>query len=185
VNADLNGDGAGTVQPPALGASVRPRAGGRTDGAQSQAPADSVPGETSRVAPTLIAAYRATHYCVNGVSPPFLLKIDEANSDLAACHREYGVDSSAFLTAWNPGSRATSDEENQSAQQELRAALEARGFAVLEGLGIDPAGQWAGEESLLVLGIGCDAAAELGRAFRQHGIVWSGRDSVPRLILLE
>jgi hypothetical protein len=145
----------------------------------------SEPAAESRVPATLIAAYRSTHYCVNGVSPPFLLRVDEANSDLAACHRAYGVDSSAFVTAWNPGSRPKTDEENQAAQQTLRDLLGARGFALLEGLGIDPTGQWGGEESLLVLGIGREAACEVGRTFRQHGIVWSDADCVPRLVLLE
>ena len=140
---------------------------------------------SSRVAPTLIAAYRATHYCVNGVSPPFLLRIDEGNPDLAACHRARAVDCSAFLTAWNPGSRPMSDEDNELAQQQLRGTLEQRGFALLEGLGVDPTGQWAGEESFLVLGIGREAACELGRAFRQHGVVWSGADAVPHLVMLE
>lgn len=141
--------------------------------------------EGSRVAPTLIAAYRATHYCVNGVSPPFLLRIDEPNDDLAACHLTGGVDSSAFLTAWNPGSRPTSEAENELAQQRLKDLLHARGFVLLAGLGADPSGQWAGEESLLVLGIGREAACDIGRSFRQHGIVWAGRDSVPRLVMLE
>ena len=141
--------------------------------------------DSSRVAATLIAAYRATHYCVNGVSPPFLLRIDERNTDLAACHRSRAVDCSAFLTAWNPGSQPLSDEENQGAQDRLRSVLEARGFALLEGLGVDPTGQWAGEESFLVLGIAREAACEVGREFRQHGIVWAGPDAVPHLVMLE
>ena len=140
---------------------------------------------SSRVAPTLIAAYRATHYCVNGVSPPFLLRIDEGNPDLAACHLARAVDCSAFLTAWNPGSRPMPDRDNELAQQRLRGTLEQRGYGLLEGLGVDPTGQWAGEESFLVLGIGREAACELGREFRQHGIVWSGADAVPHLLLLE
>ena len=141
--------------------------------------------DSSRVAPTLIAAYRATDYCVNGVSPPFLMRVDEANPDLAACHRARAVDCSAFLTAWNPGSRTMPDEDNELAQARLRSTLEQRGLAFLEGLGVDPTGQWAGEESYLVLGIGREAACELGREFRQHGIVWSGADAVPHLLMLE
>ena len=71
------------------------------------------------------------------------------------------------------------------AQERLRATLAAHGFSLLEGLGVDPTGQWAGEESLLVLGIDRATASEIGRAFRQHGIVWSGADAVPRLVMLE
>jgi hypothetical protein len=139
----------------------------------------------SRVPPTLIAAYRSTHYCVNGVSLPFLLRVDESNADLAACHLTHGVSCSAFLTAWNPGSHPTPDEENQAEQGRLQAVLRERGFALIDGLGVDPTGQWAGEESVLVLGIKRDDACEIGRAFRQHGIVWSGSDAVPHLVLLE
>ena len=159
---------------PAPDSSFRPRG-----------PLTTQPPESSRVAPTLIAAYRATHYCVNGVSPPFLLRVDEVNADLAACHLARAVDCSAFLTAWNPGSRPMPDEDNALAQDRLRRTLEARGYALLEGLGVDPTGQWAGEESFLVLGIGREAACELGREFRQHGIVWSGADAVPHLVMLE
>lgn len=141
--------------------------------------------EWSRVDATLIAAYRATHYCVNGASPPFLLRVDVPNPDLAAFHASHGVQSSAFLTAWNPGSRPTPDEANQASQRRLSAHLSGAGYHVVEGLGVDPTGQWAGEESVLVLGIDLDTASEVGRAFAQHGIVWAGADAVPHLVLLE
>jgi hypothetical protein len=138
----------------------------------------------SSVGPTLIAAYRATYYCINGVSPPFLLKVDETNTDLATCHRSHGVMCSAFLTAWNPGSQPTPEEENRAAQQRLEALLRDRCYRLVDGLGVDPTGQWEGEESFLVLGIDRETACTVGRAFRQHGIVWSDADAVPRLLLL-
>lgn len=137
------------------------------------------------MAAELVAAYRATHYCVNGATPPFLLRVDATNADLAAFHAANGVRSSAFLTAWNPGSRPTADEVNQAAQQRLKARLLGGGFRVVDGLGVDPTGQWAGEESVLVLGIPRAAACAVGREFHQHGIVWSDADAVPRLLLLE
>jgi Protein of unknown function (DUF3293) len=139
----------------------------------------------SIVAPTLIAAYRATHYCVNGVSPPFLLRVDEANPDLATCHLAHRVRCSSFITAWNPGSRPTSEEENHAAQFRLETVLRDRGYPLIDGLGVDPTGQWEGEESFLVLGIDRDAACSVGRTFFQHGVVWAGADAVPRLLLLE
>lgn len=139
----------------------------------------------SQVAPALIAAYRSTHFCVNGVSPPFILRIDEANADLAKCHAAHAVGCSAFITAWNPGSRQTRHEDNQAAQARLEALLRQRHYALLAGLGIDPTGQWEGEESLLVLGIDRQAACEIGREFHQHGIVWAGADAVPHLVMLQ
>lgn len=139
----------------------------------------------SRVAATLIAAYRATHYCVNGVSPPFLIRVDVPSPDLAQCHRAHGVECSAFLTAWNPGSRPTPEADNAAAQARLAALLAARGYRLLAGLGLDPTGQWEGEESFLVLGVAREVACAIGREFRQHGLVWAGADAVPRLVLLE
>jgi Protein of unknown function (DUF3293) len=141
--------------------------------------------QSSRVLAALIAAYRATHYCVNGGAPSFLLKVDEYSADLEECQRAHGVSCSAFLTAWNPWSRATAHEVNHAAQRELATLLAARGYRTLDGLGVDPTGQWEGEESFLVLGIGCDEAIELGRQFRQNGILWAAADAVPRLVLLE
>ena len=55
--------------------------------------------ERSRVAAELIAAYRATNYCVNGATPPFLLRVDTANADLGAFHAAHGVNCSA-ARAW-------------------------------------------------------------------------------------
>jgi len=141
--------------------------------------------QSSRVAAELIAAYRATHYCVNGAHPPFLLRVDVQNADLAAFHAAHGVRSSAFLTAWNPGSRPTPEEANHAAQRRLRSALLGRGLRLVDGLGVDPTGQWAGEESVLVLGIDQGTACAVGREFDQHGIVFSGDDAVPRLVLLQ
>ena len=139
----------------------------------------------SRVPSTLIAAYRATHYCVNGVTPPFLMRIDAPNADLAACHRAHGVECSVFLTAWNPGSRPTPEADNAAAQGRLEALLRARGYPLLAGLGLDPTGQWEGEESFLALGMERGTGCEIGREFHQHSIVWAGPDAIPRLVLLE
>jgi hypothetical protein len=141
--------------------------------------------ERSRVDAALIAAYRATLYCVNGASPPFLLRLDVPNADLAEFHAANSVQCSAFLTAWNPGSRPTPDEVNQSSQARLKAQLAEDGFRIVDGLGVDPTGQWAGEESVLVLGIDLQTACAVGRAFKQHGVVWSGADAVPHLVMLE
>ena len=139
----------------------------------------------SRVSPVLIAAYRATHFCVNGVQPPFIMRVDESNADLASCYATHGVRCSAFITAWNPGSQPTTDAANAAAQHRLEALLREQHFQFIDGLGVDPTGQWEGEESFLVLGIDQEAACDVGRLFHQHGIVWAGADAVPHLIMLQ
>ena len=142
------------------------------------------PNSGSNVASTLIARYRATLYCVNGVSPPFLLRIDEPSPDLAACHRAAGVECSAFMTAWNPASQLMAPAENAIAQARLETRLRTAGYRLIEGLGLDPTGQWEGEESFLVLGMDRASACDLGLEFSQNSCVWAGRDSVPTLVLL-
>ena len=142
------------------------------------------PNSHSLIEASLIAAYRATHYCVTGTYPPFLLRADSHCPDLEACHRAHGVECSAFVTAWNPLSRPTSLEENVAAQARLEARLRASDVVVIEGLGVDPTGQWEGEESLLALGLKLEPAIAIAREFRQNGLLWAGVDAVPKLILL-
>jgi hypothetical protein len=137
-----------------------------------------------RVVPGLIAAYRATRYEITGGPAPFALTINVPSAALAECHRVHGVECSAFLTAWNPASVRALPAENVAAAMRLEAQLRARGYRLLAGRGVDPAGAWEAEESVLVLGIGHSEACAVGRAFGQAGLVHAGRDAVPRLVLL-
>ena len=79
---------------------------------------------------------------------------------------ELGVGCSAYLTAWNPGSEPTAQAMNQAAQARLEADLEAAGYPILRGMGVDPAGSWPGEPSVLVLGISRTEAHRLGGCVR-------------------
>ena len=139
----------------------------------------------SRLPPALLAAYRATRYEVTGATPPFVLRVDEPSPALADCHRAHGVRCSAFVTAWNPGSREASATANAAAERALEQCLRARGHALIAGRGVDPAGRWPAEESVLVPGLERDAACEIARQFGQAGLVCAGDDAVPRLVLLE
>ena len=137
-----------------------------------------------QVAPSLLNAYRATHYCVTAVAQPFVMRIDVPSPDLAACHADHGVASSAFITACNPRSTRVSHEANEAAQQRLVEEIARRGYDPLEGLGVDPTGEWPAEPSLFVPGIALQVAVAIGREFDQNGIVWAGEDSTPRLVML-
>lgn len=140
--------------------------------------------ERSRLSPSLLAAYRATRYEVTGAMPPFVLRVDEPSAALAACHRAHDVRCSAFVTAWNPGSRPAAAAANAAAAATLEERLRARGYRLLAGRGVDPAGRWPAEESVLVLGLDHDAACRIARQFGQAGLVCAGDDAVPRLVLL-
>ncbi len=138
----------------------------------------------SKVDPATIAAYAATHYVVNGIEPPFVLRGGQPSAELKALHERTRVACSAFLTAWNPGSRRRANEINQAAQSELEATLRAAGFSLFAGVAVDPTGDWPEEESVLVLGIPRERAEQLGRHYGQNAILSIGADAVPEVVLL-
>ena len=91
---------------------------------------------------------------------------------------------SAYLTACNLYSQSLDDAANARRQAALVAALEQRGVPWQPGIGEHPINGWTGEPSVLALGVGREAAIELGREHRQHAVVWSGADGGPELLLL-
>jgi hypothetical protein len=107
-----------------------------------------------------------------------------ASDSLLACHRHAQVKSSAYLTAWNPFSVASSPKENAVRQQMLVADLKHLGVPMTGGVGVDPSGQWPGEDSLLAMGLSEDEAIILGWLYGQNAVVWAGEDAVPTLVLL-
>lgn len=138
----------------------------------------------SGLAVTLIDAYRATHYCITGIYPAFLMCIDAYSADPAACHRPHDAACATFVTAWNPRSRPIEPEHNAAAGERLEAQLRSTGHTCVKGLSVDPTGRWEGEESLLVLGLGHEQAVAIAREYEQNGLLWTGEDAVPRLLLL-
>lgn len=137
----------------------------------------------SEIPPELVSAYLYTDFRV--LEPRrFTLRIGAVSEDLRAVYDELGVASAAFLTAWNPFSRDVSREVNDRAQAALVTSLERAGHTIWSGIGVDPAGEWPGEESVLALGIELEAAKSIGREFQQNAIVWAGEDAIPELVLL-
>lgn len=132
---------------------------------------------------SLISAYRATHYRVF-TSPDFELAVGQMSNALADLYRTHAVNSAAFLTAWNPEGNLQNETANREAFARLQERVTSLSVKVISGFGEDPDGAWAGEESLLALGLGREIACEIGAEFRQNAIVWAGTNAVPELILL-
>ena len=126
---------------------------------------------------------RETHYRVHGAEP-FTLRVDEPSAALAAAHKRFRTDCSAFITACNPFSEDVGAASSAQRHADLGLELARRSLAHIEGIGQHPSNQWPGEASYLVFGLKLEAAKTLGRALRQNAIVWSDADAVPRLILL-
>lgn len=132
----------------------------------------------------LLAAYAATHFKVTGSPAPFILRIGQRSSELAALQFAKRVRSSAFLTAFNPNSVPHPVAVNRASQERLERELTAMGLTFLAGFGEDPAGVWPGEPSVLVLGVSRSDAERIGGQFGQRAIVWIGATAVPELVLL-
>ena len=131
----------------------------------------------------LIKAYESTDFRV--LEPQaFTMRVGRYSPELQALYVDLRVSSAGYLTAWNPYSAETSDENNKCAQEELRRNLSLDGLPNLGALGIDPSGDWPGEESIFVPGLGLERAKALGAAFGQNAIVWADADAVPQLVLL-
>lgn len=131
-------------------------------------------GAPADVDPGLVAAYLATDYVVHA-EPPFVLRVGQPCAALDALLAAAATDCAAYVTAWNPRSAPTGEAANRAAQARLEAELRRAGFAPVAGTGQDPAGRWPGEPSLLVPGLGRDAALALGRHYDQHAVLWMRR----------
>jgi|UPI0005C462D2 hypothetical protein len=131
----------------------------------------------------LIEAYEATDFRV--LEPQeFTLRIGCHSPELQALYAALRVSSAGYLTAWNPFSAETSEEDNRKAQRRLLRRLALEEFPTMNALGIDPSGDWPGEESIFVPGLDLEQAQALGAEFGQNAIVWADADAVPQLILL-
>lgn len=141
----------------------------------------------SGIACALVDAYRKTHYVVHGDSDGtgrITLMIGVRADPLAALHKRFGVDCSAFITACNPLSRALSDGENATRQEALLSSLKSRSLRCIGGVGQHPLNDWPGEPSVLVLGLSLESAKVLAQDYEQNAFVWAGADATPQLILL-
>lgn len=134
----------------------------------------------SSLAPEMLTAYLETNYFVSD-DPPLLLRIGEENDDAKILLASFAVDSAAFITAWNPGSRILSEDENDARQAALLGEIEAKRLNYLVGHGERK--DWL-EYSYLVLGINRESARELAEQFEQNAFVWLDHSGVPELVTL-
>ncbi len=127
----------------------------------------------------LHSAYSAAHYRVFA-DPPFVLRAGERSPELDALLASHAADTWAFITAWNPGSVVHSDAENATRMGRLRRTLS--GLTTYDGVGVDPAGEWPGEASVLVIGIPREEAVRVAAAFGQNAILAGTRGGPAELV---
>ena len=134
----------------------------------------------TKISAEKIAAYRATEYRFGEGLDAITLRIDQASPALLELYARLAHTRCVFITAFNPQGAA----ENESAH--VRLGRELRGLypIVIEGAGADPTGAWSQEKSYFSLGVDLETARVLGRRYQQDAVVWTGKDAIPKLILL-
>lgn len=126
--------------------------------------------------PELLRAYRTAIYVVYGDGGDIVLKTDELNPDLAALMKSHGVISAALITAFNPHSILSTEEDNVRSHNALIADIHALGLTSLAAEGSDLSHVWSSEPSILILGISLADAESLADRYQQNAFVWIPAD---------
>lgn len=123
------------------------------------------------VDPRLVQAYVGTLYRVFPPgSPEHVLRIGHHHPAFDARLAQSSRRSWVVLTAWNPGSVPSSEQENAAAQRALTETLDRAGLVAWPARGESPEGDWA-EDSLCVLDLDREQARALARRFGQVAVV--------------
>jgi hypothetical protein len=126
--------------------------------------------------------YRRATYAARTGDAEIRIHPDLCCPDLDTLLDQRRADQWAYITAYNPGSRLLSKEDNIRRQQALVQAVQARGLTFFEGESVlDPA-VWPPEPSLLILAIPPGDARALGRQFGQLAVLVGRRDQPARLV---
>ncbi len=127
-------------------------------------------------------SYINTSFWVETAEYSIRLRVGEHNLQLDDLLARFSAEAWAYITAFNPGSRRLSADENQRRQRQLCATVDELGYATLRGQGIGDVGEWPAEESILIIGIGEPMARTLGQRFGQNAILIGRRGAAPALL---
>lgn len=133
--------------------------------------------------PDLLRAYKKTRFVVRAPGGEIVLRVGERNLQLDALMEKFGAVSSAFVTAWNPGSVNLSPEENQTRQTTLTEEVRKAGYVSFCGEGVGEDQAWAPEASVLIVGILRGDAQRLGMRFGQLALVFAERGRAVEVLL--
>ena len=130
----------------------------------------------------LTDAYLRTTYRVLTAEESVDIRIGAVNPALERLLHSHGAGTWAFVTASNPRSRQTAEEDNAQRNDALKRSLSKAGWQYLEAVGIPDRRDWRAEHSVLILGIGRDEAMSLGRRWGQNAIVFGVAGTPPELV---
>ena len=132
----------------------------------------------------LVSAYKATEYVVHGNGWVVVIRIGYHSLLVDRLLARMHAKNAAFITAWNPFSKALNFRANKYWDRELKRFLSVRGFAFVEGEGRGRTGEWPPEPSVLAFGISRAEASVIGRRYRQNAVVYVPRGRPAELVML-
>jgi len=130
-------------------------------------------------------AYLQTTYRVAATAEPVDIRIGDHNPALDRLLQANGVHQWAFVTASNPQSQPLSDADNAQRNEEMKKSLHAAGWRTVDGVGLPGQPGWQAEHSVLILGIGREAACALSRRWQQKAIIYGALGKVPELVWID
>lgn len=119
----------------------------------------------------LIDAYHGTRYIAHDGELELTVTIGQPSTEIDALFSRRGARTGTFITAWNPRSIETPEEENRLAGTRLARMIRMAGLTALPHLGVGEDPEWTPEEGLFVLDLPLDRAIEIAAIFDQHAIV--------------
>ena len=117
-------------------------------------------------------AYRNTTFQAETPVGKVAIRIGKCSADVDELLRRNNATEWGFITAHNPASQVLTPEENRERHKELEADVRTCGLTYFQGEGIGADPEWLPETSLLILGLDCSAAIELGAKYGQNAIVY-------------
>lgn len=123
---------------------------------------------TQTISSSLRQAYQQTDYLFIDI---WTIKTRDHTPDIITRLSELGIDTFAIITAYNPYSHHTTDEQNISNNQQLQQVIISKGYKYLIGEWKDPSWQRPSEPSFLIINIDLDQAKERWSQYGQNAIV--------------
>ena len=120
----------------------------------------------------LLRAYEATAYCAELPSGRVVIRVGKVCNELDEVLLAGNFDSWAFVSAANPQSVPLARDRNEERHRLLVRGVMQTGWPWYPGSGEPDEPGWEQEPSVLLLGVGIDAAIALGRQFGQRAIVF-------------
>lgn len=139
--------------------------------------------EDSALAEPVLQAYLKAEYRIHA-DAPFSLRVGTYSEALHALYARTHIRSAALITPYNPLGQLLNDHENRLRLEALAHVLVAHGLVSIPAEGLDPQGKWPPEQGALVLDIALEQAREIGREFRQNGVLWCDENAYVALVLL-